>query len=112
MNIWLTYIIIFIVILFIFVFIDILTKKNVEKYGVYCGRYNLSPSTAQPACSEDSNCAWKPYRTRTGDTIGWCDNAPSTYVPKKSYALAFLDNAEKVIDNTFNIDEEILKGFI
>lgn len=108
---WLLYIIIFIVILVIFAFINFVMKKNIENYGIYCGRYNLNPPFAEHACEEDPDCKWRSYTTRTGVIDGWCDNAPSKYVPKKSFVGNLLNELEEIIDETYETDQEIIHSF-
>jgi hypothetical protein len=106
------YLLILIVIIILFFFINYLFKKNIENYGIYCGRYNLQPSIAQSTCSEDSNCAWTPYTSQNGKKYGWCDNAPSNYKPPGSLILNLYKDAEKIIDKTIKTDEEIWKSIM
>ena len=71
-------IIIFLIILVIFYFLNIILKKNIEKYGIYCGRYNLDKPTAEKFCKGDNECLWNNYKARDGTPAGWCGQNPST----------------------------------
>jgi len=102
--------IILIVILVLFFIINMLLKENIENYGVYCGRYNLKPLTAQVNCKKDSNCAWQSYTTQKGKTDGWCDNAPSNYKPAGSNILNLFNDVGNIVKNAVDIDEEALKS--
>jgi hypothetical protein len=115
MNSLYVHLIIFIITLVLFIFINILLKKSIENYGIYCGRYNLNLTTAEDACSKDTNCAWVPYtNSQTRKKYGWCDNAPSKYKPDQEDLSLYniINDAQKLLVNTVNIDEELIKGFI
>lgn len=60
-------IIIFLILLILFMCINMFFKRNIEKYGVYCGKYK-----EQSSCSNDSECTWNPYTSVSGDVSGWC----------------------------------------
>ena len=68
--------IIFLILFVLFYITNILLKKNIEKYGVYCGRYNLNSTTAQSQCNQDSECKWNTYNSRDKTTSGWCGQNP------------------------------------
>jgi hypothetical protein len=53
------FIFILLIIALIFYMLNIFMKKSIEKFGIYCGSYNLDKSTAQKYCSNDPECAWK-----------------------------------------------------
>jgi hypothetical protein len=41
--------------------INYILKKNIEGYGVYCGRYNMKqyyPKLGELNCTQDPNCEW------------------------------------------------------
>lgn len=70
---------IFLVILFLFIVVNMTIFKNIERYGVYCGRYNLDPKTAKKNCKSDFNCKWNSFVDgSTGITNSWCSDTPST----------------------------------
>jgi hypothetical protein len=73
-------IIIFLIILIIFYFFNIILNKNIEKYGIYCGRYNLDTdlSLAQTNCTNDPECLWNNYISVGGKSAGWCGQNVST----------------------------------
>lgn len=58
-------------------FINIYLKKNIEAYGIYCGRYNINKSTAQARCNADKQCAWNNYTSQDGTSNGWCGQNPN-----------------------------------
>jgi hypothetical protein len=69
----------FILIFLIFLFINIIIKKkNIEKYGIYCGRYNINQTTAETKCKADNECAWNNYTAQDKTQHGWCGQNPST----------------------------------
>ena len=70
--------IIFLIILTFFYFLNKILNKNIEKYGTYCGRYNIDKSTAQKYCTNDVECKWNNYKTQDGTDAGWCGQNPST----------------------------------
>ena len=44
-----------------------------EKFGVYCGSYNLDTTgSAQTLCKGNSECQWNSYTTKDGTITGWC----------------------------------------
>jgi len=114
MNSLYIHLIIFIIILVLFIFINMLLKKSIESFGRYCGKYGLNSNTAKIACSEDSNCEWKPYtNSQTGEKSGWCDVAPSQYKPAEDLSLYnIINSAQKLIVNTLNTDQELIKEII
>lgn len=72
--------IIILIILILFYIINIILKKNIEKYGIYCGRYNLKPKTAEALCKKDNNCSWNTYNdTSSGTKNNWCSDKPLNY---------------------------------
>jgi len=70
--------IIFLIILVLFYFLNKILNKNIEKYGTYCGRYNIDKSTAQKYCTNDVECIWNNYTAQDGTSAGWCGQNPST----------------------------------
>jgi len=70
--------IIFLIILTFFYFLNKILNKNIEKYGTYCGRYNIDKSTAQKYCTNDIECIWNNYKAKDGTSAGWCGQNPST----------------------------------
>jgi len=68
----------FIIICFIFVFYILNKQLNttIERYGVYCGRYNLNRKTAEKLCSKDTECIWNNYTSKDGVQTGWCGQNP------------------------------------
>lgn len=69
---------IFLVILFLFIVVNITISKNMEKFGVYCGRYNLNPASAQKKCKSDFNCQWNSFVDgSTGIKNSWCSDTQS-----------------------------------
>ena len=65
------------IIILIFLFVNFYMKKQIDNFGIYCGRYNLDSNTAQSSCSADSNCQWKSYTdSSTGLVNNWCTDAP------------------------------------
>jgi hypothetical protein len=72
--------IIFLILFVLFYIANILFKKNIEKYGVYCGRYNLaSAGTAKSQCEQDKECKWNVYNVRGSNTpSGWCGQNPTS----------------------------------
>ena len=69
---------IFLTIIILFLLFNMYFKKNIENYGVYCGTYNLNPSTAQRNCSNDIECIWNNYTTANGKSAGWCGQHPGS----------------------------------
>lgn len=65
-------VIIFLIILVFFYFLNKFLNKNIEKYGTYCGRYNLDKNTAEKFCRADVECIWNTSLS------GWCTQNPST----------------------------------
>ena len=61
-------IIIFLILLILFMCVNICFKKDIEKYGVYCGRYK-----EESKCSNDTECKWNLYTSVSGDVSGWCN---------------------------------------
>jgi hypothetical protein len=44
-----------------------------EKFGVYCGSYNLDKSgDAETLCKGNSECQWNSYTEKNGNVSGWC----------------------------------------
>jgi len=77
MNSEYIYLIIALVIIIILFFgINMLLKKNIERYGIYCGRYNIDKSSARRRCKGDIECTWNEYTSRTGIPAGWCGQSP------------------------------------
>ena len=78
-------------IIIIFFFLNHILKKNIEKYGIYCGLYNTS-STPEASCNNDTECLWN-------SNLGYCANQPSTYVPPPS----IFDSLESDLTNIYDI---------
>ena len=100
----LLFIIIPILITFIFYFfVNILLKKKkryIEKYGIYCGRYNLDNNTAEKYCRNDQECIWNPYTSQQGVAAGWCGQNPSPALSQNAYTIPFdVPNTTKVSTN-------------
>jgi hypothetical protein len=72
MNDILYLILIIITFFLIFICINKFLKKDIENYGIYCGRYNINPSTAQYGCKNDHECNWNEYTSQSGTSAGWC----------------------------------------
>jgi hypothetical protein len=70
--------IIFLVLFVLFYISNILLKKNIEKYGDYCGQYNLaSAGLAKSQCDQNKECKWNSYDTHNSSTpSGWCGQNP------------------------------------
>ena len=96
---------IFLVILFLFIIVNMTIFKNVERYGVYCGRYNLDPKTAQKNCNSDSNCKWNSFVDgSTGITNSWCSNTPPTASPiTSSNQFTFFKDLQSTIEGAISI---------
>lgn len=61
----------------IFYMLNIFMKKSIEKFGIYCGSYNLLKKTAQKRCSNDPECAWNSIKDpNTGLMNSWCSQNP------------------------------------
>jgi len=71
------FLVIILLILVFFYFLNNFLNKNIEKYGTYCGRYNIDKSTAQTYCSNDVECIWNNYKAKDGTSAGWCGQNPS-----------------------------------
>ena len=69
-----TKIFIIILILILFILINFLLKKKKEKFGVYCGRYNLNKGDAEKNCKGDDECNW--FKNPEGTEGGWCGQNP------------------------------------
>jgi hypothetical protein len=70
-------VIIFLIILVLFYFLNKILNKNIEKYGTYCGRYNIDKTTAEKYCRNDVECLWNNYKAQNGDSAGWCGQSAS-----------------------------------
>ena len=71
------FIFILLIIVLIFYMLNIFMKKSIEKFGIYCGSYNLDKSTAQKYCSNDQECAWISTKDpNTGLMNSWCSQNP------------------------------------
>jgi hypothetical protein len=74
-------IIIFIIIIILFLIMQTNLKKNIERYGVYCGSYNLNQdmSKSYSKCIKDANCTWitSSVKNNTGARPGWCTTNPN-----------------------------------
>ena len=65
------------IIIVIFYILNIFMKKSIEKFGVYCGSYNLDKKTAKKRCSNDQECAWNSIKDpNTGLMNEWCAQNP------------------------------------
>ena len=48
-------------------------SSRAERYGNYCGRYNLNYLTAKQKCTADSECLWKSATDpHSGKITHWC----------------------------------------
>jgi hypothetical protein len=72
------------IIILIFYFFNKILDKDIENYGVYCGRYNLDKGTAQQYCLGDTECTWNNYTTQDGTLTGWCTQNPQPPIPTSS----------------------------
>ena len=71
------FIFILLIIALIFYILNIFMKKSIEKFGIYCGSYNLNKNTAQKHCSNDTECAWNSIKDpNTGLMNSWCSQNP------------------------------------
>lgn len=72
------FIIILLIIALIFYMLNIFMKKSIEKFGIYCGSYNLNKSTAEKYCRNDQECAWTSIKdSNTGLMNSWCSQNPN-----------------------------------
>lgn len=72
------FIIILLIISLTFYMLNIFMKKSIEKFGIYCGSYNLNKSTAEKYCSNDQECAWTSIKDpNTGLMNSWCSQNPN-----------------------------------
>jgi hypothetical protein len=70
---------ILVVIILLFLFVNMYLKKQIDNFGIYCGRYNLNPSNAKVLCSADSNCQWNTTTDPSnGISNSWCTDAPAS----------------------------------
>jgi hypothetical protein len=69
-------VIILIILITLFFCINFYLKKNIEGYGIYCGRYNIDKSSDIRRCKADNQCKWNEYKSRTGIPAGWCGQNP------------------------------------
>ena len=91
---------IFLVILFLFVIVNITIFKNVEKYGIYCGRYNMNKKTAKEYCKADYNCQWNSYKDpATNIRNSWCSDSTSP-----TLKLEGKKNNFKINMNSYNLN--------
>ena len=52
-------------------------KKSIEKFGIYCGYYNLDKKTSKKYCTDDAECAWNSTKDpNTGLMNEWCAQNP------------------------------------
>ena len=100
-------VIIFLIILVFFYFLNKFLTKNIEKYGTYCGRYNIDKSTAQKYCSSDVECIWNDYKAQDGTSAGWCGQNPSITGDGKITKYKPLNSNE-----VFDFYKSILSGSI
>ena len=82
MNKILLFLIIFIILILFFYGFNFILKRNIENYGLYCGRYNLllesNRRLARKHCIRDTNCKWtKINDTGDGKTIHYCTDKPA-----------------------------------
>jgi hypothetical protein len=78
-----------------------ITHNNIslqEKFGKYCGSYNLD-SNSETACKSDNECAWNKYVPKKGDPTGWCGLNPEPSHPKYENED---DDVQKPIDDSNN----------
>ena len=87
--------------IFYYSYKDVTPKNTIsseEKFGKYCGSYNLE-SNSETACKSDTECAWNKYVPKKGDPTGWCGLNPEPPHPK--YANQS-DDVQKPIDDANN----------
>lgn len=63
---------IFLILLIVFVFVNILLKRDIENFGIYCGRYNLDKDSAEKKCKADDECEWIQRVNKNGVDSSWC----------------------------------------
>ena len=96
-----TKIFIIIIILILFISINFLLKKKKEKFGVYCGRYNLNKGDAEKNCKGDDECKWFTNINSSSSTDGWCGQNPEGAAkPNKNI---FSDNISTEENNSDDI---------
>jgi len=75
-------IIILIALITLFFGINTYLKKNIEQYGIYCGRYNIKEQgdtdnrKIRRRCMADDQCKWNDYKSANGVPAGWCGQNP------------------------------------
>jgi len=100
-NLDLYLIIIFVIILIIFYFFNRILNKEIEKYGIYCGRYNLNKGTALQNCNNDSECLWNNYTSLAGIPAGWCgQNIPPP--PPPTPPITYTSEEDDTLNSFFN----------
>ena len=70
-------IVVLIIIIILFFSVNFYLKKNIEGYGIYCGRYNIDKETALRRCKADIQCKWNEYYSKNGVPAGWCGQNPN-----------------------------------
>ena len=67
-----------IIIIIILHYLNIYLKPNIEKYGTYCGKYNmnLDENKNKLGCKKDPSCSWNEYTNSNGKKRGWCGLRP------------------------------------
>jgi hypothetical protein len=74
--------IITILIVVVFYVVNMFLKRSIEKFGIYCGSYNLDKATAKRYCQSDPECAWNSLKDpNTGLMNEWCSQNPNGVNP-------------------------------
>ena len=105
-----TKIFIIIIILFLFILINFLLKKK-EKFGVYCGRYNLNKGDAEKNCKGDDECYWFTSTDLSKNKNGWCGQNPEGAAKPKKYNLFLNDISTEENDNSSNMFSDLKNEF-
>ena len=72
------FIFILLIISLIFYMLNIFMKKSIEKFGIYCGSYNLDKRTAEKYCINDKECVWNSVKDPNTKLMNsWCTQNPN-----------------------------------
>ena len=64
-------------IILLFLFVNMYLKKQIDNFGIYCGRYNLKGNSGKVSCLADSNCQWVTNIDPSNNIeTSWCTDAP------------------------------------